>query len=155
MTGQAALTIHDDTVRITCTKIKGRASSSSGNTGHGTNCRGLSAKRRRSGGYRNTVKLRSVNRKPYNDIWHVLKVPLQWHDIQPCPSITTQLGSQVLKSKAGHPPAPGTDVTVADVDWPLGATVVAEKKHKVVELVFSWITGAWWIWILGTFTLAW
>lgn len=41
--------------------------------------------------------------------------------------MTTQLGSHVLKSKDGHPPAPGTLVTLpAVVVWPpLGAVVVA------------------------------
>lgn len=35
--------------------------------------------------------------------------------MQPWASITTQAGSHLLKSKEGHPPAPGTDVTEAVV----------------------------------------
>lgn len=39
----------------------------------------------------------------------------QLQDRHPLSSITTQFGSQVLKSKARQPPAPGTLVTATDV----------------------------------------
>lgn len=42
-------------------------------------------------------------------------IPVQVQDMQPCASITTHLGSHVLKSKDEHPPAPGTLVTAPDV----------------------------------------
>lgn len=41
--------------------------------------------------------------------------PEHEHVMQPWASITTQAGSHLLKSKEGHPPAPGTDVTDAVV----------------------------------------
>lgn len=69
-------------------------------------------------------------------------MPLYLHDTKPCPSITTQLESQVLKSMEGHPPAPGTDVTVADVDCPLRIAAVAENDLKVdlaTSLNFPWL----------------
>ena len=56
--------------------------------------------------------------------------PAQVQDRQPLSSMTTQLGSQVPKSKEGQPPAPGTLVTAPDVllDCPPdGAGVVAES----------------------------
>lgn len=39
----------------------------------------------------------------------------QLQDRHPLSSMTTQFGSQVLKSKEGQPPAPGTLVTAPDV----------------------------------------
>ena len=38
--------------------------------------------------------------------------------------MTTQLGSHVLKSNEGHPPAPGTDVTDAAVEPDVAAAGV-------------------------------
>lgn len=42
-------------------------------------------------------------------------VAAQLQDRHPLSSMTTQFGSQVLKSKEGQPPAPGTLVTAPDV----------------------------------------
>lgn len=47
--------------------------------------------------------------------------------MQPWASITTQAGSHLLKSKEGHPPAPGTDVTDAVV-YPDAAVDDAANK---------------------------
>lgn len=53
-------------------------------------------------------------------------IPVQVQDMQPWASITTHLGSHVLKSKDGHPPAPGTLVTAPDVlDCPPEGAMVA------------------------------
>lgn len=49
--------------------------------------------------------------------------------MQPWASITTHAGSHLLKSKEGHPPAPGTDVTDVVV-YPDAAAVVAVNEWK-------------------------
>lgn len=49
--------------------------------------------------------------------------------MQPWTSITTQAGSHLLKSKEGHPPAPGTDVTDAVV-YPDAAVEDAVNEWK-------------------------
>lgn len=49
--------------------------------------------------------------------------------MQPWASITTQAGSHLLKSKEGHPPAPGTDVTDAVV-YPDAAVEDAVNEWK-------------------------
>lgn len=58
-----------------------------------------------------------------------------------------------MKLKVGYFLVFGIDVIVVDVDWLFGVIVVVEKKYKVVEFVFFWIIGVWWIWILGIFIL--
>lgn len=60
-----------------------------------------------------------------------------------------------MKLKVGYFLVFGIDVIVVDVDWLFGVIVVVEKKYKVVEFVFFWIIGVWWIWILGIFILVW
>lgn len=60
-----------------------------------------------------------------------------------------------MKLKEGYFLVFGIDVIVVDVDWLFGVIVVVEKKYKVVEFVFIWIIGVWWIWILGIFILVW
>lgn len=60
-----------------------------------------------------------------------------------------------MKLKVGYFLVFGIDVIVVDVDWLFGVIVVVEKKYKVVEFVFFWISGVWWIWILGIFILVW
>ena len=52
--------------------------------------------------------------------------------MHPWASMTTQLGSHVLKSNEGHPPAPGTDVTAADVDFPGAAVVAIIELHYIM-----------------------
>lgn len=60
-----------------------------------------------------------------------------------------------MKLKEGYFLVFGIDVIVVDVDWLFGVIVVVEKKYKVVEFVFFWIIGVWWIWILSIFILVW
>lgn len=56
-------------------------------------------------------------------------IPEHEHVMQPWASITTQAGSHLLKSKEGHPPAPGTDVTDAVV-YPDAAVEDAVNEWK-------------------------
>lgn len=53
--------------------------------------------------------------------------------MQPWASITTHAESHLLKSKEGHPPAPGTDVTDVVV-YPDAAAVVAVNEWKQEQL---------------------